>query len=131
MQPKIGGSFAPPLDLEKLARYHELAQQAGGAVGDVMAKLCDMVEAFEQSPRSTRAGSPHPSGAGLMVPLSEAEIKRLWEYVPWGWECDAYAKLFDEIDPRTKKELRNAAHHLLWFARELERDREPMTTDRL
>jgi hypothetical protein len=50
--------------------------------------------------------------------------------VPWRYEIEAMQRLFDGIDP-AEKELRDAAFHLLWFVTELERDREPVTNDKL
>lgn len=40
-------------------------------------------------------------------------------------------ELFDSIDPVAQKDLRNAAFHCLWVARELDLGREPITTDKL
>ena len=63
-----------------------------------------------------------------MVPLEEAEVERIFDVVPWDHELDAIQSLFDGIPPE-KRDLRNAAFHLLWFGKELVKDREPMTID--
>jgi hypothetical protein len=131
MPMQYGGSFAPPLDAKKLAAYRKLAKAEGGAVGDAMTALCDMAETFQKTPASKREGKPHPSGRGMIVRLEDAEVERIDPVVPWPHECEMYAKLFDGIDPQARKELRDAAHHLLWFAVELTNDREPLTSDRL
>lgn len=180
LQPRMGGSFAPPLTADKIAEYRELAKQADPKVGSVMESLCTMVETFQQTPASTNGGRPHPSGRGTIVALEQKEIERIDPVVPWDYEVEAYQKLFDELPTGTiegpmvlmeqhkdgtsvvaasipqkdaagrfiKSEgvnfyyktnqilvnpqeaaLRNAAFHLLWFAKELELDREPITAD--
>ena len=125
-----GGSFAPPLDSTKLAVYRQLAAKAEPKLAEVLVKLCDMVALFQKTPASSAPGTRHPSGRGVIVPLDPAEVKRIWDAVPWDYECDAYQRLFDEI-PAENKPLRNAAFHLLWMAKELSMDREPLTNDRL
>lgn len=132
MKTWIGGSFAPPLDTDKLTRYRELADTAvSSQVREVLHKLCDMVAKFWETPKSSLSGVSHPSGRGLIINLEDDEIKRIWDYVPYDKENKMYAELFDTIDARTNKELRDAAFHLLWFAVELEKDREPLTNDML
>lgn len=129
---RFGGSFAPPIDEAKLARYRALADGVGDAmIGGYMRDLCDMVALFRQTPDSTRPATPHPSGRGAIVPLEEDEIARIWNAVPWPRECDVMGEAFDRLDPQREKDTRDAAFHLLWFARELTQDREPITTDRL
>lgn len=76
-------------------------------------------------------GGSTANGVGVVVPLEEEEIKRIWDHVPWKEELDMYSAVFEEIPPGTNRDLRNAAFHLLWYGRELELDREPMTTDKL
>jgi hypothetical protein len=138
-KPRIGGTFAPPLTPEKMDRYAQLASVAPEMVRLEMTKLLDMVRAFSDGPTRGTAGERHPSGAGTIVPLADAEIKRLWDLVPWNDEkpgdhvneCRVLAELFDGISPVKQKELRDAAFHLLWYANELALDREPITADRL
>lgn len=130
-QPRMGGSFAPPLDAAKIASYRALAATAEPEVSEIMLNLCDMVETFQRTPRSKQNGSPHASGVGTIIPLEQAEIKRIDSVVPWMRECDMYGEVFDGIDNETQKPLRDAAFHLLWFAKELTLDREPITADQL
>lgn len=125
-----GGSFAPPLDAAGVAAYRALAASAGGYVGEAMSALCDMVEVFRQTPDSPLEGVPHRSGVGLVVPLEAAEVARIWDVVPYAEEIEAYRKAFDTI-PTEQKALRDAAHHLLWYAIELEKDRQPLTCDKI
>lgn len=155
---RIGGSFAPPLDSGKVSAYRALAADATPEVKEIMDKLCDMVDLFHQTPQSSLSGRPHPSGVGSIIPLENAEIKRIWDAVPWVHECNAIQELFDQLptgvdgeelvaitlpdgstakrrqsivtDPKAKA-LRDAAFHLLWYAKELSVDREPITTDKL
>jgi hypothetical protein len=128
---RIGGSFAPPLDAAGLARYRELAEAASGQVKDYMIELCDMLALFWQTGESRNGGTPHPSGRGTIIPLEDDEIKRIWDAVPWPNECDLIGQVFDGIPADTQADLRNAAFHLLWYARELAADREPITNDKL
>lgn len=177
---RYGGSFAPPLSAEKLARYREISSSASPEIREVMLKLCDMVERFQETPASKLPHRAHPSGMGRIVSLEPKEIERIDEVVPWMYECDAYQRLFETLptgvnagplelverkadgntqaltavpgtDARGKfsgdsgsvffskprnvvvdaaqKELRDACFHLVWFAKELTMDREPMTND--
>lgn len=129
---RFGGSFAPPIDEAKLDRYRLLAGTVvDPMVAGYMRDLCDMVAVFRETPESKRRGTPHPSGRGTIVPLETDEIARIDWCVPWSRECDVMGEAFDRLDPVGDKETRDAAFHLLWFARELTLDREPITTDRL
>lgn len=133
-----GGSFAPKLTEDMLDGYKELIEDIDptaakhyGPVKDQMTRLAKMVEVFHETPESTRAGTPHPSGRGMVVPLAKEEVERIDAHVPWDYEVESLKELFDKIDPVEDKELRDAAHHLLWYAVELVKDREPMTLDRV
>jgi hypothetical protein len=139
--PRIGGSFAPPVDEVKLASFETLATTAPERIALAMKRLLLMLRTFRQTPRSGLPGRPHPSGRGTIVPLEDPEIRRIWDLVPWinakqreefgnpgDDDCDQYGVLFDSLP---LGDLRNAAYHLLWFARELALDREPITNDTL
>lgn len=127
---KVGGSFAPPLSAAKLAEYRTLASKSDDRrVRDVMLLLCKMVEVFQETPASTLNGSVGPTGLGVVIPLEAAEVDRIDAVVPWDYECDAYQNLFETIP--TDSNLRTPAFHLLWYAKELTVDREPMTNDKL
>jgi hypothetical protein len=152
----IGGSFAPPLTDEKLAEYELLAKDCPDRrAAGYMADLCKMMRVFRETPESKAKPRKHPV-AGLMVPLEEAEVQRIWDFVPWAEECDLMGATFDKLQKGECAEnatrmavwqlkgstasappelldtrLRDAAFHLLWFARELEKDREPCTRDKL
>lgn len=157
------------MDAAKLSAYRDLADSAPPEIAEVMLKLCDMVELFQQTPRSKLAGSLHPSGRGMIVPLEKEEVERIWDAVPWDGqklpdgrtaprECDMYAELFEQLPTGVEgyvmeevklpdgskahkqkpvvsnpeaKALRDAAFHLLWWAKELTLDREPLTADML
>jgi len=132
---RVGGTFAPPLDENRLAAYRELAEKADAPVADAMNVLLKMVDAYHERPatkkgKAAAAGTPHPSGMGLVVQLPPEEVERIWDAVPWDHELEMYGKLFDGIDPANKA-LRDAAFHLQWYGRELFLDREPLTADRL
>ena len=132
-QQPTGGSFAPPLTDELLAKYKAIidALPAQSQVRDAMQSLLVCCEAWWEQPESMGSGKPHTSGRGVMVALDEPIAKALWESIPWKEDLQGYGKLFDGIDPVKEKPLRDAAHHLLWVCFELELDREPITTDRI
>jgi hypothetical protein len=126
---RVGGSFAPPLDKTKLAEYEKLgATIEDRQTADYFKSLVAMLRHFWKTPESKLPGSPHPSGVGTIVPLEQAEIERIWNAVPWSQECDVIGVVFDKLETGP---IRNAAYHLLWYARELTADREPITKDKL
>lgn len=141
--PRFGGSFAPPIDSAKLSSYRATIEaeaaksnpadkESGGVparVRDQLIGLCDMVEAFQKTPASANPSTPHPSGVGMITLLEEAEIKRMWDLVPWDHEIKALQAECDKLEGNHP--LRTSAFHLLWFAIELTNDREPLTNDRL
>jgi hypothetical protein len=129
MQKQIGGSFAPPVDDQKLSHYEALmAAVEDRQVREYGESLVKMLRTFQAAPSSKAKSKPHPSGRGTITPLEQAEIERIWDCVPWPEECDAIDVVFDRLP---SGDVRNAAYHLLWFARELSIDREPCTTDKL
>ena len=112
---RVGGSFAPPLDKAKLAEYEKLESTIEDRqIADYFRSLIAMLRHFWKTPASKLPGSPHPSGTGVIVPLEEDEIKRIWDSVPWSEECDLIGQVFDKLETGP---LRNAAYHLLWYAR--------------
>jgi len=131
-QQRAGGSFAPPLTDELIAKYEAMAEAADGPIRDAMMTCLACVKQWWDLPESSVNGShEHPSGQGVIIPLDDPIAKELWDAIPWQHEIDAMAKLFDTIDPAADRELRNAAHHLLWHVVELNLDREPITADKL
>lgn len=127
----VGGSFAPPLTPDLLASYESIiARCTNQRWREAMQRLHAMATAFLETPESSLPGTPHPSGRGVVVPLEQSEIERIWDHVPYDYECDAIGTLFSEI-PESDRDTRNAAHHLLWYAKELTLDREPITTDKI
>lgn len=160
-QKKIGGPgcFAPPITDEDLERYEQLAEAAPAAMAHEMRELIQMVRVFRETPATKERGMPAQvelaGGRTARVdvaPLEKAEVERIWDLVPWDHECTAIAALFEtlpyplpEKDGRSREEriaslpeakqtqvrVKDAAVHLLWFARELCADREPLTSDKL
>lgn len=123
-----GGSFAPPLSEAAVAEYEKLTGSVSPEAADAMGILLRMVRKFGETPESQQPKRPHPSLRGHTQPLDTEEVKRLWDWVPWKHELDAYATVFDQLPSGP---ARNAAFHLLWFGYELTADREPCTSDRL
>jgi hypothetical protein len=136
--PRLGGSFAPPIDDKTLASYRKIADDAPPQVAGGMKVLADMLDLYHggEVGKATR-GTRRPTRRGVVVKLPTVanlpgdEVKRIWDAVPWGEELEMYAAIFDRIDPGSQKELRDAAFHLLWFGWELFHDRVPMTDDQL
>lgn len=127
----VGGSFAPPLTDDALARYADIAKSATAPVQDAMTKLLSCVSTWWNLPESNgTTTTPHSSGRGTIIPLDGVIAKTLYDLIPWEHELDAIQSLFDRIDP-SQKDLRNAAFHLLWHVKELNQDREPVTADKL
>lgn len=126
-----GGSFAPPLSDALLAAYEALATSASPEIKDAMQKLLQCVKHWWQLPDSSTARSvPHPSGRGMHVPLDKPIADALWDDIPWGHELNAIQALLNTI-PEGQRDLRDAAFHLLWYVRELDLDREPITLDKV
>lgn len=131
-QVHAGGSFAPPLTDALFASYEKLAKEAGGPVGEAMQSLLKCCRAWWDlpEPEGTKQWA-HPSGRGTVVELQGDHAKALDPHIPWKHEIETTARLFDAIDPETQRDLRNAAHHLLWHVVELDLGREPLTKDKL
>ena len=135
--------FAPPLTPERLAAYQDLAraQETPASVSEAMLALVRLAERFAETPTSKLPGVPLQSeytrspfrgkAPPHIVPLEPEEIDRLWDAVPWDHDLRALGELFETLSALGQKALRDAAFHLLWFAKELALDREPMTLDRL
>lgn len=145
-QPHIGGSFAPPLSDELLAKYKAMVEALQPSpVKDAMEKLLHCCGVWWDLPESNNGSTPHPVGVGVVRHLDEAHKRALWDHIPWSHrstepkigafgpngELDHMAEILETISNDTQRDLRNAAHHLLWHVVELDLDREPMTTDKL
>lgn len=120
--PQVAGCIAPPLTLETLASYRELAKSAPAPVADAMLRFCELAEFVLAHP---------PAGEGFLAPLTEAEVTAYWDLCPFMDECLLLEARFESIDAQSQKTLRDAAYHLSWFAKEIALDRVPMTTDKL
>lgn len=131
--PRAGGSFAPPMTEEKLRRYERLIDRLDkrSALYDALRVLIILVRLWWNLPESKGPRTRHPLHGAPMTPLDKDIQDQLWEHIPWKHELDGYSAIFEGIDNRKDKELRDCAHHLLWFGRELDMDREPMTMDTL
>ncbi len=144
--PHLGGSFAPPLSDELLAKYKAMVEAlAASPVKEAMEKLLHCCGVWWDLPESNNGSKPHPVGVGVIRNLDEAHKRALWDHIPWSHrsnpkdaadqpirgELDHIGELFDTISNDSQRDLRNAAHHLLWHVVELDLDREPMTTDKI
>lgn len=148
------GCFAPPLTDATLAEYEQMIAGLGddrAEIKDYMRQCLDCVRRWWDLPESKRTdgktfdirhkGKPHTFRT---VPLENAHVEALWDATPWMNELVAMERVFDtlphgtievnnrcEVVDAAAHDLRNAAFHLLWHAKELTLDREPLTSDKL
>lgn len=128
-QARIGGTFAPPLDESTLVSYHTtITQLQDSQVKEYLIKVYECVAAWWNLPESSGEGTPHPSGRGTIVDLTEEVKKELWDLIPWQEELNIISGVFDTLPAG---QIRNMAFHLLWHVNELNLDREPMTADKI
>lgn len=135
--------FAPDLDDAKIATYQSLADGLPDTMGDVRDAMRECLAACKlwwELPESTERPAHWKTlhrgqdKEFKVVPLSADLKKQLWDAVPWPYEIDAMQKLFDERFADRfahPKALVDACYHLLWYARELCLDREPVTMSAL
>lgn len=133
--------IAHALDETTLAVYGaEVDDLEPGELKDTLLKLYRCIENWFRLPESKRTdikqweftnGTTGEKMTCKDQPLEEEHVKALWDTTPWMRELVAIEPLLDSIDSITQKPLRDMAFHLLWFAKELTLDREPMTTDKL
>lgn len=148
--------FAPPLDDTKLSRYKALVDAGDVATPEqreAMHTLLRCVEAWWEAPESNRKdgrrlqikspvfddngnlelddkGAPVREDVIVQeVPFTDDIIKSLDATTPWMRELNTLSTpaadgLLDSLPPG---ELRDAAFHLLWHAKEITLDREPTT----
>lgn len=129
MSAYAGGSFAPPLTDELLAKYQaDVTSLDAGPIRDACADLLAACVAWWHLPESQGVGDPHPSGRGSIVPLGDDAKAALWDLVPWEYELAGMHGLLDTLPTGA---TRNMAFHLLWHVVELGLDREPITSDKL
>src|SRR5262245_38157188 len=133
-KPKGKLIMAPDITTKRLAAYLALARAADCPqnISGPMIALCTMVQKFRETPNSKLSGKtvsfPSLNRNGTEIPLEPDEIARMDEYIPYADELEMWAKRFEAIPD---SDLRNAAFHLLWFAVELSKDREPITREKL
>lgn len=132
--------FAPPLTDALLARYKAVVEHSpmSAEVRDAMASCLRCVEAWWELPESGRRGDLWKTvHRGKEVefevkPLEKEHVAALDAVTPWPRELDTLSTpkadgLFDSLEG----EVRDVAFHLLWHAKEIALDREPVTQDKL
>lgn len=130
-QDRVGGSFAPPLTDELLSRYETLiyGTDAQTQIGEALRSVLNCVKHWWSLPESTGGRKiAHPSGKGVILPLDEPIATELFDSIPWTDDLNTFQKLFDE---QLSGDIRHAAFHLLWHVKELDLDREPITSDKV
>ena len=134
--------FAPPLTDKLLASYRGLIDGLGpdqAEVKDALQQCLRCVEAWWALPESKRQDGARfktlHRGQEITYhaqPLEAEHVRALWDVTPWMKELNLLSNaqdtgLFDGLEG----DLRNAAFHLLWHAKEITLDREPLTSDKL
>lgn len=93
-----------------------------------------------------------------VIPLEHEHVNLLWDLIPWDYELDAMERVLDNLPDGTQEytevvsvdgtgktatrsavrivdqaafDLKKMSRHLIWYARELCLDREPLTHDKL
>lgn len=138
-----GGSFAPPLSDDLLAKYRATIDGLdAGPVRDALDTLYKCCAQWWELPESSGDENggrrAHTSGMGTIVPLDKKLAGDLYDAIPWTHELNAMGGyttdrgqyvpgLFDDLTG----DVRAAAFHLLWHVKELDLDREPITADQL
>jgi hypothetical protein len=123
--------FAPDLSDETLTNYKNIIyNQPDGPIKDALLHCYDLVDKWWNIPVSTeeplKLSVIHKSKR-INIPVTPLDIdtkETLDPLIPWEYEIPALQTLFGAI---TENELRNMAHHLLWFVIELCNVREPLT----
>jgi hypothetical protein len=133
--------FAPSLTGDNLEKYADVISKTDPKteLGEALRKCLACVQAWYAIPESTRKTSEKFSilhqGKEVsfgVTPLEQEQIDALWDSTPWMRELNAFSTpaangVFDSL----AGELRDAAFHLLWHAKEITLDREPLTVDKL
>jgi len=131
--------FAPPMTAEKLKGYGTLVATtaAKSELGEALRRCLACVQAWYALPASTRTDTDKfaitDKGAEItytVTPLEKAHVASLWDVTPWMSELNLLSNatetgLFDSLTG----DLRNCAFDLLWHAKEITLDREPLTQD--
>lgn len=133
--------FAPELTDDKLASYSVLVSTTDPKteLGEWLRRCLACVKEWYALPTSTRTDTDKfqtiRNGKKVefaVTPLEESHVKSLWDVTPWMSELNQLSNgegtgLFDSLTG----ELRDCAFHLLWHAKEITLDREPLTQDKL
>lgn len=121
--------IAPALTDDLLATYRSL-KPAGGPIADAMETLLQCVEKWWELPESSGQDKQYYPLVGSEIVKLDKEIQdQLYDLIPWDHELKAMGQLFDTISSATDKPLRDAAYHLLWYVKEFNFDREPITQE--
>jgi hypothetical protein len=126
-----GGSFAPEMSETDFRYYKSRIDQTDveTVLGDYLRKTLKPIETWWDLPESVGpSGELHKSGRGVLQPLDAEVLEALWEDIPWEPEINAIQAEFEKMPTG---ELRNIAFHLLWYLKELNLDREPLTRQRV
>lgn len=99
-QLRIGGSFAPPLTDETLARYRAaIAAMSPSPVKDACVTMLRCCEKWWELPEPVGTERrAHPVGMGQIVSMMQEHKDALDEHIPWAHELDGIQSLFDGLE---------------------------------
>ena len=153
----LGGVYAPPLPKERLVEYKKYIETSfPGHLKEAFLGFVKMLEVFYETPESKKPVKPDRLGLKTDIDLEDAEIKRIWDYVPYPHELvglraeirnlsessedldnakrneEAKAKGLPGLRPHSSWNLtvKYVGGHLLWFASRLSKDKQPYTNDK-
>ena len=122
---QVGGCFCPPITKEQLSEYMELARVADPDIRDAMYACARAVYTYlDKQPEKVEGLAKAHAVLGTEHKLTEDQVNDIWDDVPYLDECKLYDKRFERLDGKSK--LAYAAQHLLWYAKELAKDRHPI-----
>ncbi len=132
--------IAPPLTDEILATYRTIIDSVPERtpLRDALEALYKCATAWWGVPVSKMREKRLATGTDLtqgpdvrFQKLDTETMEALYDHIPWMEEILGYEALFEQVSDATDKELRDCAFHLVWHAKELTLDREPITLDRI
>jgi len=144
---------APEITTEKVSEYETLISGiTDREVKDRCADLLSCVKEYMTLPASAEdTGDTFVFGEGAarksckIHPFDQSKVNALWDVTPYMTDLAAYEVCFEALPPgtvenedgtvtledATEKAIRDMAFHLLWYAKEITLDREPLTLGKL
>lgn len=123
--------FAPPITDGHLSSWQALVKGTKGLTRHALETLHALVQQHkahhQPSEAPPLASQTYDVGVAHHIPLHHDTKTAVAEHLP----TDEEMKVYDELFGKLQGELRDMAYHLLWYALELKKGREPITKDKL